>query len=107
MEFISSALISYVALELTCCPRGDRDGPELIAEAPSHPFPKGAIPVPSPFSGNVKEPERRRLVDGLSRFAEEELVCRKTGLPVPGAAGVVVGYAGDRADVRTAGAMTC
>jgi hypothetical protein len=35
------------------------------------------------------------------------LVCRSTGLPVPDAAGVVVGYAGDRADVRTAGATAC
>jgi hypothetical protein len=94
-------------VELLTWPSGDRDGPELIPGVPSHPLPKGEIPFPSPFSGNVNEPERRRLVEGLSRFAEEELVCRNTGLPVPGAAGVVVGYAGERADVRTAGATAC
>lgn len=76
----------------------------MIPGVPSHPFPNGEEPFPSPFSGKVREPERRRLVVvGLSRLADEEVVCRRTGLVAAGVGAVVVGYAGDRAEVRTAG----
>lgn len=62
---------------------------------------KGEEPnaLPSPFSGRVSEPDRARLaVVGDSRLAEDDAVWRNVGRVVG-----VVGYAGDKADVRVRG----
>lgn len=94
---------AYVARSSLRWPRGERDCAAIRPGLASHALLKADEPNAYliPFCGSVKDPDLKRLADvGDPRLALDDAVCLSVGRLIG-----VVGYAGERAEVRVDGVL--